>query len=198
MAVLKWGVALLMLFAVSTCQAGQIWIDDSNGEIGKVDTTTGAVTLVGNSGVSSLTDIAFDPSGNLWGISFNRFYSINTSTGAATLVGNLGGNTFNSLVFDKNGTAYTATNTSGALYQINTGTGAASLVGSLGGPYSAGDLAFHGGRSDGGSGEVPCAPVVGSGFPLCRPRAFDVAATPGAFIDGDPGRSLGSRGRRGR
>ena len=44
-----------------------------------------AATLAGIG--AALTDIAFAPNGNLYGISFNNLYSINTSTGAATLIG---------------------------------------------------------------------------------------------------------------
>src|SRR4051812_18695250 len=44
----------------------QIWIDDANGNLGKVNVATGAVTFIGPTGYS-LTDIAFDPSGQLWG-----------------------------------------------------------------------------------------------------------------------------------
>jgi hypothetical protein len=54
------------MISSSTAQAAGpiLWVDDDQGEIGKVDMSTGQVTLVGNAGVV-LTDIAFDPHGNL-------------------------------------------------------------------------------------------------------------------------------------
>lgn len=127
-----------------------LWVDDANGEIGKVDVTTGAVTLVGNSG-RILTDIAFDPNGNLFGIDQTNLYRINTTNGAATVVAalnpaiptvssNIGLIPANSLVFGSTGTLYTATN---QLYTVNPSTGADTRVGPLGGTFiSAGDLAF--------------------------------------------------------
>ncbi|MGA2117883.1 MAG: hypothetical protein ABSH56_24405 [Bryobacteraceae bacterium] len=130
----------------TSCFAGPIsaWIADSNGNIGEVDVSTGVATLVGNAGVV-LTDIAFSPSGDLYGISFTELYSIDTSTGAATAIGPLGiaSDDANALVFSSSGTLYTAT-VAGSLYTVDTTTGAASDVGSLSGYGSAGDLAFVG------------------------------------------------------
>jgi hypothetical protein len=130
----------------STCiAAGPIlWIDDSQGEIGTVDVHTGAVTLVGNSGIV-LTDIAFDPSGNLWGISFTDLYKLNKATGAATLVGSTGISHGNSLVFGTDGTLYAASNSTDLLYTINKTTGAGSSIGNIG-FISDGDLAFDQGN----------------------------------------------------
>ena len=115
-----------------------LWVDDASGKLGKVDVATGDVTVVGNMGVV-MTDIAFDPTGNLYGISFNKLYQINKDTAALTPVGNTG-ITSNSLVFDADGTLYTANS---ALYKLNPSTGAATRVGSGGTAYnSSGDLAF--------------------------------------------------------
>jgi hypothetical protein len=144
-------IGSLLLLSVS-CFAADItlWVDDANGEIGKVDVTTDAVTLVGNSG-RILTDIAFDPNGNLFGIDQTNLYRINTITGAATVVGalnpaiptvpsNIGTIPANSLVFSNSGVLFTATN---QLYTINPGTAADTRIGALGGSFiSAGDLAF--------------------------------------------------------
>ncbi len=141
----------LALLSVSCLGADiTLWVDDANGEIGKVDVVTGAVTLVGNSG-RILTDIAFDPNGNLFGIDQTNIYRINTTTGAATVVAplnpaiptvpsNIGLIPANSLVFSSSGTLYTATN---QLYTVNPSTGADTRVGALGDTFiSAGDLAF--------------------------------------------------------
>ena len=138
-------VLLALTLTVSTGRASPIlWVDDSNGEIGKVDVATGQVTLVGNAGVV-LTDIGFDPHGNLFGVSFTTFYSVIESTGLATAIGSLGTTDANALVFSTTGTAYTMGSTTDNLYTINTSTGAASSIGHVSGFSSAGDLAFHDG-----------------------------------------------------
>jgi hypothetical protein len=160
--------ALLSLtLTVSTSRAGPIlWVDDSNGEIGKVDVATGNVTLVGNAGVV-LTDIGFDPQGNLFGVSFTTFYSINESTGLATAIGSLGTSDSNALVFSSTGTAYAMGNSSDNLYTINVATGAASSIGHVSGFDSGGDLAFHNGTlylasSGDALVQVNLAPVSGT------------------------------------
>ena len=142
-------VALCICLSISQAIAGPVlWIDDQSGNIGTVDVATGAPTLIGPAGVV-LTDIAFDPTGNLWGVSFTDFYSINKTTGAATLVGALGSgiNGNNALVFSSTGTLYSASSTDTNLYTINTVTGAATSLGviNMQAP-SAGDLAFNGGN----------------------------------------------------
>lgn len=135
-------VLTLALAAGVVEAAPMLWVDDSSGVLGKVDVATGKVTIVGNMGVV-MTDIAFDPSGTLYGITFNQLYSINTTTAAPTLIGNLG-TSLNSLVFGSSGTLYGANSN---LFSINLATGAASVVGNGGTPYtSSGDLAFVGGN----------------------------------------------------
>lgn len=132
--------ALTLAAALSgTASAAPIlWIGDSQGNLGTVDVASGTVNVIGNMG-PVMTDIAFDPSGNLYGITFGNLYSINQTTAAATLIGNLGISA-NSLVFDSAGTLYAANN---ALYSVNTSTGLASLIGNGGAAYSSsGDLAF--------------------------------------------------------
>ena len=137
-------VVTIFLAISSAFAAPILWIDDSAGRIGTVDVATGVATLIGSSGVG-LTDIAFDPSGNLWGISFTNLYRINKTTGVATNVGSLGISDANALVFAANGTLYTAGFGSANLYTVNTSTGAATTLGNDG-FASAGDLAFNGGN----------------------------------------------------
>lgn len=129
---------LLLLSGVAS--AGPIlWVGDGDGTLGTVDVATGSATVIGEMGLT-MTDIAFDPFGNLWGITFGQLYQIDHSNAAITLVGNLG-TSLNSLVFGADGTLYAANN---GLYTIDTNTGAATLVGSGGGYSSSGDLAFIG------------------------------------------------------
>jgi hypothetical protein len=119
-----------------------LWVDDSIGNLGTVDVATGNVNVIGSMGVV-MTDIAFDPSGNLFGISFTTLYSIDPTSAAVTPIGNTG-QSINSLVFDSAGILYAANN---ALFTIDTLSGIASLVGNGGDAYtSSGDLAFIGGE----------------------------------------------------
>ena len=131
------------LALAGAAQAGPLlYLSTGANQLGTVDSTTGAVSLIGNTGVF-LSDIAFDGSGQLWGISFGALYKVDKDTAATTLVGNLGtvSGTANALVFGADGTLYMAGN---RLYTVNTGTGAASAIGSGIGFQSAGDLAFVG------------------------------------------------------
>ena len=120
-----------------------MYVHDSGGELGTVDVSTGAVTLIGNMGVI-MTDIAFDTSGQLYGVSFSNLYSINAGTAAASLIGAHGIAGGNALVFGSDGTLYGAGNASTSLFTINPGTGASAAVGNMG-FFSGGDLAFNGG-----------------------------------------------------
>ncbi len=94
-----------------------------------------------------MTDLAFDPSGNLYGISFTNLYQINSTTAQTTLVGSLRltGVNANALVFGTDGTLYAAANNTTNLYSVNVATGAATSLGTDG-FSSAGDLAFNKGN----------------------------------------------------
>lgn len=122
--------------------APTLWVSTGNAGLATVDVATGATSFVGDTGVV-LTDIAFSPTGDLYGISFSELYRVNSSTGATTLVGNLGpvSGYANALVFGANGTLYMA---GSSLYTVDTLTGAATSVGAIG-HQSGGDLAFIGG-----------------------------------------------------
>jgi hypothetical protein len=146
-------VLALSTVSVSVMATPVLWVGDGSGNLGTVDVGTGAVSVLGNMGVA-MTDIAFDASGNLWGISFSNLYSIDKNTAAVTDVGahSLSTGAKNSLVFGADGTLYAANS---SLYSLNTGTGASTLIGGGGGYSSSGDLAFIGGDlflSSSGSG----------------------------------------------
>lgn len=144
-AVVFLGFVLAFTLAVSTIYATPvIWIDDISGNLAKVDVATGTVSMVGNMGIS-MTDIAFDPAGNLYAISYTELYKINTTTAAASLVGPLGYSNANALLFGADGTLYMAGFGNRNLYAVNTSTGAGSILGDMG-FYSAGDLAFNSGN----------------------------------------------------
>lgn len=144
------GAALLAMASCATVASATplLYIDDVNGMLGTVDVATGAVTTIGSTG-TVLTDIAFSPTGQLYGINEDQLFTIDKSTAALTVVGNLGftGVHTNSLVFGADGTLYAA-NT--ALYTLNVTTGAGTRVGTPATRGSAitssGDLAFVNGK----------------------------------------------------
>lgn len=125
-------------------QAGPIMhVHDRLGRLGTVDVDTGDVNVIGSMG-QTMTDIASDTSGNLWGITFTGLYSIDASTASTTFIGNHGISGGNALVFGTDGTLYAAGNTTNNLYTLDTATGSANNLGSMG-YYSGGDLAFNSG-----------------------------------------------------
>jgi len=100
-----------------------------------------------------MADIAFSPTGQLFGISEDKLYRIDTTSAVTIahpqLVGTMSISPW-SLVFGSDGSLYTATS---ELYKINTVTAQVTLVGSGGYAYGAGgfpgftgDLAFVGGQ----------------------------------------------------
>ena len=114
-----------------------------------IDTSDGSVTrVVKLLGVSDLSDVAFDSSGNLFGVDpdTDRLCSINTGTGAVTVIGSvpsgmvglqfvtIGGN--DALFGLRQGGSGTAAN----LYAINPASGSSTLLGSIDFPNAA-DLA---------------------------------------------------------
>jgi len=107
--------------------------------------TTSSVQVTGTDG--TLTDVAFDPNGNLFGITFSNLYSINQVSGAATLIGGLGGNRFNALTINSSGQAFSAADSVGDLFSVNLGTGLATSLGTIGAGFtsSSGDLEFANG-----------------------------------------------------
>lgn len=129
--------------------AGPImYVSDSGGQLGTVDVATGAATVIGNitgSGGAAMTDIAFAPNGDLYGLTFTGLYRINPTTAAATFIGNHSISGGNALVFGSDGTLYGAGGGSTSLYTINITTGVGTSLGNMG-FASGGDLAFNGGN----------------------------------------------------
>ena len=121
-----------------------LWVSDSSSRLETIDVVTGATTLVGTMG-AVMFDIAFSPSGQLYGIDGTSLYSINSNNGVTTVIGGSGGGNINSLTFGSDGTLYGASN---ALYKFNVATGARAAVGASfsNGATSSGDLAFIGGN----------------------------------------------------
>ncbi|MBW8846277.1 MAG: PEP-CTERM sorting domain-containing protein [Burkholderiales bacterium] len=132
------GAAAGLALGANALAAPILWIGDIDGQLGTVDVATGNAAVIGSMG-HVMTDIAFDPLGNLWGTDGSRLYQINATTAASTLVGSIGPRFLNSLVFAGNGALYAA---GSSLVTINTATGAGTAVGVGNGFASSGDLAF--------------------------------------------------------
>ena len=127
-----------------TIAAPIMYVDDSSGRLASVDVATGNVNLIGTMDVV-MTDIAFDPTGALFGVSFVNLYSINPNTSGVTLIGRHSVPAANALVFGEDGTLYAAGSNSTALFTINPATGASKGLGDIG-FASGGDLAFYEGH----------------------------------------------------
>ena len=125
--------------ACSTALAAHpLWISDVDGTLGTVNLADGAVTIVGQMPVI-MTDIAFDATGHLWGVStLSGLYTIDPANATATLVRSIDHVT-NSLVFGPDGKLYGAHD---ELFTINPNTGALTMIGGWGRYLSSGDLAF--------------------------------------------------------
>lgn len=132
--------AALALAAGTAGAAPVLWFSDSAGRLGTVDIATSSATLVGNMGVQ-MTDIAFSPTGELFGTTFSSLYRIDATNGSTSFIRNHFAN-INSLVFAQDGTLYGA---GSSLFTFNTTTGASTFIGGLG-ASSSGDLAFVGGE----------------------------------------------------
>jgi len=99
-----------------------------------INKVTGAASFIGTISSDSVTDIAFSPTGTLygWDNDLGGLVTINTLTGAGTLVhsGPPGGD-LRALTFDSNGNLF---GVGMGLYRINTTTRATTLVGNIGFP----------------------------------------------------------------
>ncbi|MCE0484228.1 MAG: lactonase family protein [Methylacidiphilales bacterium] len=101
----------------------------------------GAITTVGNFGVSGIESLAFDPvSGQLYAASQGSLYRVDRVTGVATLIGSFGvapglNDNGQNIRFAADGYLYdtnTSTNgTSTGLYRIDVTTGAATYLGEI-------------------------------------------------------------------
>jgi hypothetical protein len=138
----------VFLLTGGAVEAGVIgWVVDADQRLATVDVETGAVSVVATISVP-LSDIAFSPSGVLFGISpFNAasLYRVNTQTGAATRVGDTRIVGANGLTFDGAGRLLASAAGSSSLFLVNSGTAASSVFASHDlGVGSAGDIATIG------------------------------------------------------
>jgi hypothetical protein len=142
------GVAAATVIVAGTvsANASSLWIDDTAGNIGLVDTATGTIVpgTLHNTG-QILTDIGFIGT-QMYGTTFTSLFTISTATGASTLVGTYGaqaGGGMNALV--GNGSSLLgASNAVNTVFNINPANAALSNFATPPLP-SAGDLAFASG-----------------------------------------------------
>lgn len=138
-------ISMALVATSATALAGPtLWVSDDKGRLETIDVITGNTSLIGTMGIV-MFDIAFSPSGQLYGIDGTALYSINSGTGAPTIIGGSGGGNINSLVFGTDGTLYGASN---GLYKFDVATGSRTQIGGTfaGGASSSGDMAFVGGN----------------------------------------------------
>jgi hypothetical protein len=127
------------LVALQFDRAGTLFAGSFSGGFYRVNTTTGGATLVGNTGISGLTDLALDTTGKLWATNKRDLFTIDRATGASTLVaaftgagaGDIGG-----IMFGRNNTLYATSDVAGSsLFTVDPVTGALTLVGNTGQPF---------------------------------------------------------------
>lgn len=146
----------LVLASSAAARAAYMWASDDSGNIGRIDPTTGHVSGVFNPGVGAFTDIAFDRTGTLYGMSLpdtywwggrrlerQSLFRIDAANQNANRVESWwwwwSSPFLNSLVFDENNMGYTMGAESDRLYSIDLDSGNLSSIGQTGW-YSDGDL----------------------------------------------------------
>jgi len=116
-------------------------------ELFRIDKTTGAKTLIGDTGFRACGDLAFDRDGTLYGLAHEGegtvvdLIKIDLSTGAGTLIGSLGFHRAGSLEIDCDGTMYVGREEdSGAatLYTVDKATAQPTLIGTVTGAETLG------------------------------------------------------------
>lgn len=145
----------LALAATAASAAPVLWITDLENNLGKVDVATGATTIVGKIGSVDpttlkglVTDIAFDKSGQLWGITFDQLYRIDSASGAIQQSFARPTDSLGALAFDPaTGVLYAAGSSGNGLFTLSTTTGAATRVNGVTNSLinAGGDLAFFNG-----------------------------------------------------
>ncbi len=128
-------------FTTSTLY-GTSYDGSTNSSLYKINTTTGATTLIGNSVAGFLVNLACDTLGRLFSVNVNdsKLYSLNKKTGLATAIGHIGFTAdkyLQGMSFDNNtNTCYMAALnkiTGGELRTVNVSTGATTLIGPFAG-----------------------------------------------------------------
>src|ERR1017187_10242409 len=146
-----------------------VYVCDNAGNLGRINVSSGQATLLGNMG-TTMSDIAFDSAGHLYGVDGSDLYEIDPSTATALHIGPSGlpgGPGLNALTFGPDDTLYAALFGQASLYTIDVATGHATAIGNMG-HGSDGDLAFKDGNLYLSSGSE----LVGIGLPTVTGTAI--------------------------
>ncbi len=150
----------LNLFGLEISHCGEVFatgfslihpIGDFHGDTNlyRVDRRDASLTLVGDTGLERIMDLAFDPAGTLWATVGNKLYTLDTDTGTSTEIAaitDVNGDELPieteeimGIAFTSNGDLFGTSIWSGMLYSIDPESGAATEVG------NSGFIAAHGG-----------------------------------------------------
>ena len=102
----------------------------------RIDPEDASLTLVGDTGITEIMDLAFDPEGTLWATVGNVLYTLDQETGTPTTIATITGveedHEIMGIGFTNDGTMYGTTPFSDGLYTIDLETGAVTMVGNHG------------------------------------------------------------------
>jgi hypothetical protein len=136
------------LALAGSAYGSQIIVDDDRGNVGLVDTATGAtsgVVPVTGTGGDVLSDIGYTSNGILYGTTFTGLYTVNLANGVASFVGSYSDSGYGMNALVGNGAGLLgASYWSNLVFNISTSNAQTATYGSLGAHNSAGDLAFVG------------------------------------------------------
>ncbi len=118
---------------------GATYSASNNSQFIKLNTTTGARTVI-NAGMGiGISAMAFDwTTYTMYAVNYNSttassaLYTVNLTTGVPTLVGTIGAAIYINLACDQNGQLFSVNINLDQLYSINKNTGAPTLVGAIG------------------------------------------------------------------
>lgn len=107
------------------------WFGDTN--LYRVDPQEASLTLVGDTGIERIMDLAFDPEGTLWATVGNTLYTLDPKTGASTEMATISGvendHEIMGIAFTDQGELYATTPFSDGFYRLDLESGAATEIG---------------------------------------------------------------------
>ncbi|HRW07941.1 MAG TPA: hypothetical protein P5121_22725, partial [Caldilineaceae bacterium] len=111
-------------------QIGELFGDTN---LYRVDRESGALSLIGDTGLERIMDLSFDPEGTLWGTTGNVLYTLDMKTGAPTEMAKITGTEDDleimGIAFTSEGELYGTTPYADAFYRIDPATGVVTEVG---------------------------------------------------------------------
>jgi hypothetical protein len=131
------GGLAIALGTIESATAGLNFISTQTGQVGTIDTSTGAFTQLASG--PFMYDIALSNDDRLFGSDAYNLVDISPTSSKFSTIGNFGA-FINGLGFASNNTLY-GTGSSG-FYEVNTLTGAATLIANIAGFNSSGDIAY--------------------------------------------------------